>query len=290
MIKAKKFGYILILISFLFACKSSTEYPGYKPYKQGIYFKLEKIGEDTKRAKYGNYVTADIEYRTIKDSLFFKGRRRLQLRKPAHKGSIEVCFRKLAQNEKAIFILPAENFFTKTLETNIPDFIAPGEMMKISIEIIDIQTQHEYKREKEAFLSWINDFSEYEQTILKQYLQHNDISIKSTESGIYYIPVRSGNGRKIKKGDTLTINYEGRFLNGKFFDSTIKRKQPFSFVFGTEWQVVEGLEEAISMMEEQEKALFIIPSDLAFGQTGSSTGIIPPFTSLIFEVEILKVN
>ena len=114
--------------------------------------------------------------------------------------------------------------------------------------------------------------------------------MKPTGSGLYHLKLREGTGKRIEKGDTVTVNYEGRFLNGKFFDSTIRRNQPFQFVYGTEWQVVKGLEEAIGMMHEGEKSLFILPSDLAFGTEGSSTGIIPPFTSLIFEVEILKVN
>ena len=54
--------------------------------------------------------------------------------------------------------------------------------------------------------------------------------------------------------------------------------------------MIKGLEEAIGMMREGEKSLFILPSELGFGNQGSSTGIIPPFTSLIFEVEILKVS
>ena len=101
--------------------------------------------------------------------------------------------------------------------------------------------------------------------------------------------LQEGVGKLIEPGDTITINYEGKFLNGKFFDSTIKRNQPFQFVYGTEWQVIKGLEEALSLMYEGEKSLFIFPSELAFGSEGSSTGIIPPYTSLIFEVEILEV-
>jgi FKBP-type peptidyl-prolyl cis-trans isomerase FkpA len=109
-------------------------------------------------------------------------------------------------------------------------------------------------------------------------------------SGIYYLNLVQGNGKKVELGDTITVNYEGRFLNGKFFDSTVKRRQPFQFVYGTEWQVIKGLEEAIGLMCEGEKSLFILPSELGFGNRGSSSSIIPPFTSLIFEVEILKVS
>jgi len=162
--------------------------------------------------------------------------------------------------------------------------------MKVSLNIIEIQTQTEYQNEKEAFLNWIEDFGEYEKVILKQFLMEEKIDVQPSGSGLYYLKIREGKGKSIEKGDTITINYEGKFLNGKFFDSTIKRNQPFQFVYGTEWQVVEGLEEAIGMMKEGEKSLFILPSDLAFGTEGSSTGIIPPFTSLIFEVEVLSVN
>jgi FKBP-type peptidyl-prolyl cis-trans isomerase len=154
----------------------------------------------------------------------------------------------------------------------------------------NIQTREEYEREKEAFLSWIEDFGDYEKVVLKQFISAEKPGISPLPSGIYYVNLRPGKGKKIEPGDTLTINYEGRFLNGKFFDSTVKRNQPFQFVYGTEWQVIKGLEEAIGMMHEGERSLFILPSELGFGNTGSSTGVIPPFTSLIFEVEILKVS
>ncbi len=154
----------------------------------------------------------------------------------------------------------------------------------------NIQTREDYEQEKEAFLTWIEDFGDYEKVVLKQFIGSEKPGISPLPSGIYYVNLRPGKGKKVELGDTLTINYEGRFLNGRFFDSTVKRHQPFQFVYGTEWQVIKGLEEAIGMMREGERSLFILPSELGFGNTGSSTGVIPPFTSLIFEVEILKVS
>jgi FKBP-type peptidyl-prolyl cis-trans isomerase len=172
----------------------------------------------------------------------------------------------------------------------MPVFINSEDKLKIKISIIDIQTEDEFEKEKQAFLNWIDDFGEYEKVILHQYLNEEKINVKPYPSGLIYLPVKPGNNIKIETGDTITINYEGRFLNGKFFDSTIRLNQPFQFVFGTEWQVIKGLEEGLANMSEGEKAIFILPSELAFGQSGSSTGIIPPFTSLIFEVEIVSVK
>ncbi len=285
----KKYTILFILI-FVFSCSSNSPYPGFKKGKHRIYYQLHKIGESSEKANYGDYITADIVYKTMKDSVFFVGRRKLQLLKRDAKGSIEVCFKMLTIDDSATFIISADEFFNETLESSLPDFIPPMSKMMVSLNIIEIQTQIEYRNEKEAFLNWIEDFGEYEKIILKQFLQEKKIEVKPSGSGLLYLMIKEGTGKNIEIGDTITINYEGKFLNGKFFDSTIRRNQPFQFVYGTEWQVVEGLEEAIGMMKEGEKSLFILPSDLAFGTKGSSTGIIPPFTSLIFEVEILAVN
>jgi FKBP-type peptidyl-prolyl cis-trans isomerase len=195
----------------------------------------------------------------------------------------------LSEKESATFIISADDFFLKTLQSERPSFIAHESKMMIAVDLLEIQTEEDYRKEKEAFLNWIEDFGDYEKVVLQQFIQEEKLPVELMASGIYFINLVPGTGEKIETGDTLTINYEGRFLNGKFFDSTVKRNQPFQFVYGTEWQVVKGLEEAIGMMREGEKSLVILPSGLAFGNEGSSTGIIPPFTSLIFEVEILKV-
>lgn len=280
----------LCLIIFLASCSYFSKYPGYSKTWSGIYYKLLAIGDDKNTAKIGDYVTIEISYATIKDSTFFNGRRKFQVTKPEFEGSIDECFVLLSKGDKAEFIINAGNFFTRTLQNNLPSFLDANSNMKVTIKMEDIQNEADYENQKKAFMKWIEDFGDYEKEILAQYMRNEKLAIRPTESGLYFLKLKYGNGRKVAKGDTITVDYEGRFLDGKFFDSTIKRKEAFQFVFGTEWQVVKGLEEAIGLMEEGEKALVILPSELAFGQTGSSTGIIPPFTSLVFEVDLKKIN
>lgn len=281
---------LLFMLVLFYGCQTKSPYSGYSKNKNGIYYKLLKIGENEIKAKPGDYITVDLIYKTLKDSIFFKGRRKFQVTKPDFKGSIDECFTMLAAGDSACFILSANDFFLKTLNSSLPSFIVPNSNMKITIKVEEIQTRKEYNKQKEAFLKWIEDFGEYEKILLKQFLEEEKLSIKPSESGLYTIVIKKGTGRKVSKGDTVKVHYEGRFLNGKFFDSTIKRKEPFQFVYGTEWQVIKGLEEAIGNMKEGEKSLFILPSEIGFGKEGSSTGIIPPFTSLLFEVELLEVK
>lgn len=281
---------VLAAIIFTFnACDYFSKYPGYDKTKSGIYFKLIQFGESSVKAKPGDYITADILYKTIDDSVFFEGRRKLQITEPTFKGAIDECFLMLAEDEKASFIISAGDFFKKTLETTLPDFIHEEDPMIVNIDVIDIQTEEEYFMEKEAFLHWIEDFGDYEKVILRQYIDQQKIDKEPTESGLYHITLKQGNGEKVFIGDTVTVHYEGKFLNGKFFDSTKRRNSPFQFVYGRKWQVIPGMEEAIGRMEEGERALFIIPSQIGFGETGSSTGIVPPYTSTLFEVELVEV-
>jgi FKBP-type peptidyl-prolyl cis-trans isomerase len=287
----RTFTYALFcLILGITSCATQSEYPGYTLTKEGFYYKLLKIGEDGAKCQFNDYVTVDICYKTMKDSLFFVGRRKFQISKPDFPGAIDECITMLAKDDSASFILSASDFFKRTLSSDLPPFLKAGNKMKVNISILDIQTPQQFAQEKEAFLQWIEDFGEYEKTILKQYLEGSKINAKPTASGMYCLTLKSGNDRGVNPGDTVVVNYEGRFLNGKFFDSTRQRNEPFQFVYGQQWQVIKGMEDAIGMMHEGEKSLFIMPSELAFGENGSSTGLIPPFTSLIFEVELLSVK
>lgn len=281
----------VIILTAIAACSNKSKlFPGYSVTNSGIHYRLIALGEGNIPASVGNYVTAIIAYRTANDSLFFQGVRQFQLTLPEYDGSIDECFLMLSSGDSASFYIQAEPFFIKTLETNLPRFISPGEFMRVDIKLVEVKTAEEFQKEMEAFMSWINDFGEYEKVILKQYLDGQKLDIQPTESGLYIIPLLTTQKNMAEVGDTVTVHYEGRFLNGKPFDSTRKRGEPFQFVYGQKWQVIPGLEEAIGKMREGEKAMLIVPSHLAFGQQGNSNGMIPAFTSVIFELEILEVK
>jgi FKBP-type peptidyl-prolyl cis-trans isomerase len=276
------------LIVLPFSCKNP--YPGYSKADEGIWYKLLMVGEQEQCCRFGDYVTADIAYVTMNDSVFFSGIRKFKVTKPDFPGSIDKCFTMMCQNDSAQFIISALDFFEKTLESVVPDYLSADGKMKISIHLIDVQTSDEYEREKEAFLHWIEDLGEYEKALLKQYIRDTKIDIPPMEDGIYYIVQQTGKGPAVVAGDTVVVHFEGYFLNGKYFDSTRRRNDPLQFVYGHQLQVIGGLEKAIGKMHEGDKALVIIPSEQAFGADGSVEGIVPPFTPVVFEIELINVK
>lgn len=106
-----------------------------------------------------------------------------------------------------------------------------------------------------------------------------------TKSGLQYEVLNEGSGKKPKATDTVRCHYEGRLLDGTVFDSSYKRNEPADF--GLQ-QVIAGWTEGVQLMAEGAKYRFYIPYMLAYGEGGAGA-MIPPFSTLVFDVELIKV-
>jgi FKBP-type peptidyl-prolyl cis-trans isomerase len=111
--------------------------------------------------------------------------------------------------------------------------------------------------------------------------------VKTTASGLQYKVLTEGKGKTPGPNDNVTVHYTGKLLDGTVFDSSIDRNEPATFGVG---QVIKGWTEALQLMKEGDKWTLYIPYDLGYGETGAGGGQIPPHATLIFEVELIKVN
>lgn len=110
----------------------------------------------------------------------------------------------------------------------------------------------------------------------------------TTPSGLKYTVLKAGKGNPPKKGQVVLVHYTGTLTNGKKFDSSRDRGQPFSFTVG-EGQVIKGWDEALSTMKVGERRKLMIPPQLGYGAVGAGADI-PPNAPLIFDVELLKIG
>lgn len=104
-------------------------------------------------------------------------------------------------------------------------------------------------------------------------------------SGLQYEVIKEGNGKKPSATDRVQCHYEGTLIDGTVFDSSIKRGEPA--VFGVN-QVIRGWVEALQLMKEGAKWRLYIPYNMAYGENGAGE-MIPPYSALIFDVELIKV-
>lgn len=111
-------------------------------------------------------------------------------------------------------------------------------------------------------------------------------NIHVSKSGLQYEILTQGQGRKPGMADTVTVHYEGKLIDGTIFDSSIKRGEPIQLITN---QVIAGWTEALQLMSEGSKYRLYIPYFLGYGENGAGQTI-PPYATLIFDVELIKVG
>lgn len=148
---------------------------------------------------------------------------------------------------------------------------------------IDENRQNKTKKEEaERQAQYASSIEKQKEFLAKNKKQKGVVTLPS---GLQYKVIKKGKGEKPVSGDNVTVNYEGKLIDGTVFDSSISRGTPATF--GVD-QVIKGWTEALKLMPKGSKWVLYIPSDLAYGANGAGT--IKPYSTLIFEVELLDIE
>lgn len=110
----------------------------------------------------------------------------------------------------------------------------------------------------------------------------------TTASGLKYVELVEGTGREAAPGNHVSVHYTGWLTNGTKFDSSVDRRDPFSFPLGA-GKVIRGWDEGVAGMKVGGKRKLTIPPQLGYGTRGAG-GVIPPNATLVFDVELLEVK
>ncbi|MCF8379996.1 MAG: FKBP-type peptidyl-prolyl cis-trans isomerase [Bacteroidales bacterium] len=286
------------MIRFFFACYfifqvSSCSYNKSEYFKEispELFFHLYTIGEDKEKVHSGDYVTLHFSYKTIADSVFFEGKRKFKVENQTGPGSIIPAMLIMSEGDSACIKIKTRDFFNYTLSSEVPEFLNSESYILIDLKINEIQSPADFEREKLLFFQWLDEYHTTESQLISDYLLKENIQLSPTESGLFFISLKPGNGKRVQPGRRVWIHYTGRFLNGRFVDNSNSLTNPVDYIYGTEMFLIEGLEEALGRMSEHEKALVILPSKLAFGSFGTADKVVPPYTTLIYEIEVVKVD
>lgn len=172
-----------------------------------------------------------------------------------------------------------EDFAIEDFTQSIKDVMSGAETAMTNIEAQKLLNEYFTNKEKEQAERAIAEG--------KVYLENNGKreGVTTTKSGLQYEVLTEGSGKSPKATDTVRCHYEGRLLDGSVFDSSYQRGEPADFGLN---QVIPGWTEGVQLMKEGAKFRFHIPYLLAYGERGAGAQI-PPYSTLVFDVELIKV-
>lgn len=263
--------------------------------ESGLEYIFHKQNPDGKKPMEEDFVTGTGIYK-VGDTVFFDSRENpnpfsFPIMPETHKGDIFEGLKMMGEGDSATFRIPADSLFPKTFRSQqLPPFVQPGDMVYLSFRIDKVQSRAEFEAEFQARMDAQNPEAaiarEQETAARSAWLQENNITTEALPSGLVYIETSAGSGAQPQAGERVKVHYTGTLLDGTKFDSSVDRGEPFEFVLG-QGQVIQGWDEGIALMKEGGKARLVIPSAIGYGSR--DMGQIPPYSTLVFEVELIEV-
>jgi len=303
---------ILVMLCTMVSCDKCD----FKETKTGLLYKVIKKGEGPKPTK-GQVLLLEICYETQDGKLLFssadEGQPIVMDYDPAqyYPGGellLEV-FNMLEKGDEYVFKIPAKALLGDQFDQMASENkLTEKTLLLLRIGLKDIVTHQQLKEMELEHHK--NKLKQYQERTIKQlpkdleminnYLKSNKIQASSTKSGLHYVIEKSGSGAHPKAGDIVKINYVGKTLAGKIFDTNLlevarsqnlfnaaRTYEPMSVKLG-EGNLIIGFEEGIMYLKKHAKAQLFIPSVLAYGEAGIPP-IINPDENLIFDVEIVDI-
>ena len=286
-------------MAIVFGACSDSKFDGYTKAENGLHYKFFNHDEAGQKVQLGDgIIISYVISKEKNDSVIVDSKSVSQdgsgavtftMRKSSFAGSFEDGMMMMAKGDSAAFIVSADSFFLKTNGQNeLPKGFSPGENLKGIFKIREIRSakeieenQKKQKAEQEALAA---EMQVKEKPAMDKYLADNKITAKPTTTGLIYIEVKKGSGPNPNPTDIVKVHYTGKLMDGTTFDSS-EGKDPVEFPLN---RVIPGWTEGLQLMKKGGKAKLIIPSAIGYGAQGG--GPIPPYSPLVFDVELLDIK
>lgn len=283
----KKIFLLSLVLGVLFtSCQQQTKsYDGYTQSSTGLYYNFyqQNEGENPQIMDVLDVMLSC----SINDTavLIPENRMILPMMESLFAGDIYEGFKMMHKGDSASFMVRADSTFITLFGSPMPNVFSIDDLMRFEIRLNDFYPESEMQAKQIEYMkeNYSAETANAEQK-LSEYFKNNNITAKETASGLNYVITKEGNGEKPSVGTLIKVHYTGKLLDGTVFDSSVNRNEPFQFVLGI-GQVIPGWDEGLQLLSKGSKAVLYIPYYLAYGDRGAGT--IPPFSTLIFEVELI---
>ena len=291
-------------MTLLSACNSGGM-AGFKTTDSGLHYRFDKQNSAGQQVQEGDVLVGEMTFKLDTTTLFTNVGKadRIMQAVPNTPGNLHEGLLMMHVGDQATFAIEADTLAKYLQPEQMPPTYQRGTGMKFYYEINlqDIVTKEELDEEREAFMAEAQQRQENEPQMIADYVRDNGIAAKPNADGLYVIVKKRGNGPKVATGKEVAVNYTGRLLDGTMFDSSVESDakegdihnpqrtyEPLTYTQGR-GQLIPGWEQGVEGQPEGSQLQLIIPSALGYGPRGAGQ-LIPPFSPLVFDIEILSVK
>jgi FKBP-type peptidyl-prolyl cis-trans isomerase FkpA len=275
-----------VIIVLLFLQVNCRRKPQFAETDTGLKYLFHQQHKDSLKVELYDLVEVLMNYRTVDSALFQSGLHPISFQvDPIAEGDLLEGIMLMRKGDSATFIISPEKFFKNMMQyKELPDHVKGEEQLFFDIKLVEIKPEPVMLR---ADRLETRARKTEEPSKIRRYLSENDVRVEPLPSGLYFIELIKGEGKKVADGKKVKVHFRGLFLDGRVFDSSYDREQPVTFIQG-KGEVIPAWEEGIAKMGVGDKARLIVPSALAYGDQQRNN--IKPHTPLIFEIEVLEVK
>ncbi|MEI8279440.1 MAG: FKBP-type peptidyl-prolyl cis-trans isomerase [Bacteroidota bacterium] len=276
------------------ACNAQNK-DGFKKTPKGLEYKIVTDAPGDKKPKTGDFVEMHLTVK-IGDSVLFDSRKNnngqpigtpLPPAKSAGDSWVDGVSM-MTPGDSAVMRISVDSIIKEAPAGQVPPFMKKGTKLTYYVKLVSVKSAEEKKKEMEEMSAKQKDVDD---KMIQEYLTKNNVKAQKTASGLYYVIEKEGTGATAAAGKQVTVNYTGKTLDGKTFDSNVdpefKHVQPFTFGLG-QGQVIKGWDEGVALLKKGGKGMLYIPSTLAYGP--NAQGPIAPNSILMFSVEVTDIK
>lgn len=296
----------IAVVAFFASCKPKTDAEGFYTAESGLKYKFveQTKDKDAPLVQMDDLLEGEMAIVFNGDTLFSNyGHPEVitRVEDDWFQGGHNEAFLMMHEGDHALFGISADSIAKFLEPSQMPRGYKPNSDMRIiyDVHLIHILTKEDIAKREAKFMEEMEKKKDDEHSLIEQYVEDNGITAKPLDNGMYVVVTKQGSGKKAVSGSTVSVMYAGRLLNGKLFDTNIEslaselgrpggHYQPFAFTLGQN-SVIPGWEQGILGLRQGSKATLVIPSSLAYGASGAGRDI-PPYSPLVFDVEIVNVN
>src|SRR5688572_12602378 len=278
----RKALHLILFVCPAYSCTREIPQEAWTRREAGHYYRLLSFEAMERKNQDAEFAWLDLSFCTLDDSVFWDSRSnyhdRFFMRLSPMDGDVlrQELLGAAEADSFCILEEPAGFFRRRFVMEEVPGFCAGDSAVKVFVKVRDLVSGAAFdslapllaKREGEEIAAWLGNAGRSK--------------VVADAQGIYWIATGGTAERSLKKGDEVNVSYRGYFLSGRVAD---EGEAGFRLTWGDPSQLIAGPNNVMAALKPGQNAKIIIPSRLAYGDHGSSTGLVPPFTPLLYEIE-----